>query len=78
MAQRETERFNCTGCGAKYKVVPVESPSSLSDESEIACVICGAPLKARDGGFALKYFLVEHVGKSIHTRRSRSTASAVH
>jgi hypothetical protein len=56
MPQRSPTPFNCPNCGAKYKVVEVEAPSATAD---LTCVSCGGPLPARDGGFLLKYFLVQ-------------------
>jgi transcription elongation factor Elf1 len=56
MADPEIADFTCMHCGAKYKVVRVET---LSEAQELTCVSCGAPLEAREGQFALKYFLVE-------------------
>ena len=56
MPQRSPTPFNCPNCGAKYKVVEVEAPSATAD---LTCVSCGDPLPARDGGFLLKYFLVQ-------------------
>ena len=48
--------FKCPNCSALYEVVPVEADSNSS--REIACLACGAPLIARDGKLALKYFLL--------------------
>ena len=48
--------FKCPNCSALYEVVPVEADSDSS--REIACLACGAPLIARDGKLALKYFLL--------------------
>jgi transcription elongation factor Elf1 len=57
MAEPEETRFNCPNCNAQYKVVRVEAPA-LANVEEITCVICSAPLQARDDKFVLKYFLV--------------------
>jgi hypothetical protein len=51
--------FDCPNCAAKYKIVRVEAPSELAADCEIRCVCCGASLRGREGGFLLKYFLVE-------------------
>jgi transcription elongation factor Elf1 len=47
--------FDCSRCGTQYKVVRVEAPAA-PDHQAIACLDCGAPLDAREGTFALKYF----------------------
>lgn len=57
MAEPAETRFNCPNCGAQYKIVPVEAPAVASVE-DVTCVNCGTALPARDGKFALKYFLV--------------------
>jgi hypothetical protein len=49
--------YECPNCGTRYKVVPVETPAKPGGR-EIICVSCGAPLNARQGKFALKYFRV--------------------
>lgn len=51
-------RFSCPQCGAQYRVVRVEAPE-ITDVEEVACISCEAAFVARDGRFALKYFLVE-------------------
>jgi len=59
-------RFNCANCGTHYKVVRVEAPTAA--DREIACLSCGVPLEAREGSFALKYFLV---GRGVARNRAR-------
>ena len=49
--------FACTNCNAQYKVVQVEG-TPTSDNRELTCVSCDAPLPAYEVGLALKYFLV--------------------
>ncbi len=56
MLEPAEARFNCANCGAQYKVVRVESPAT--EDREVACLTCAAPLEAREGKFALKYFRV--------------------
>jgi predicted Zn finger-like uncharacterized protein len=68
MAEAAETRFNCPNCGAHYKVVQVEAPALASME-EVTCINCGAALQARDGKFALKYFLVS--SKTKRDRRKR-------
>ena len=62
----EHPRFNCANCGALYKVVRVEAPTAA--DRDIACLSCGVPLEAREGRFALKYFLV---GRAAARNRAR-------
>jgi len=45
-------------CDAEYRVVGVTSNPAIADE--ITCRSCGGPLQGREGGLALKYFLVDH------------------
>jgi predicted Zn finger-like uncharacterized protein len=68
MAQPPETRFSCPNCHAHYKVVRVEAPVPSNPE-EVACINCGAALQARDGNFALKYFLVSP--KTKRERRKR-------
>lgn len=49
--------FRCSNCNALYQVVKAEAgPETV--ELETACSICSRPFVARDGQFALKYFLL--------------------
>ena len=57
LAKPETMRFDCPNCGANYKVIRVEADSQ-SDNRQITCRKCGAPLQGRQGDIVLKYFLV--------------------
>jgi DNA-directed RNA polymerase subunit RPC12/RpoP len=52
----ETKSFRCSTCDAVYKIVIIEAPPA--DDKPIECVSCGAPLVARIGRHALKYFRV--------------------
>ena len=58
MASSPASRFNCLNCGAVYEVVYVEA-EAVALNRELACLSCGASLQARQGQFALKYFLLE-------------------
>ena len=51
--------FDCSNCGAKYKLVRVEAPAGPTTDREITCISCGGPLHGREGKFLLKYFLIE-------------------
>ena len=51
--------FDCSNCGAQYKVVRIEAPPGPTTSREITCLSCGAPLHGREGKFVLKYFLIE-------------------
>lgn len=58
MTKPEFPRYSCKNCNGKYQVVRVEAVSAANDDRPLKCVICGAPLQAYEGKFALKYFLV--------------------
>jgi hypothetical protein len=58
MTSSPGSRFNCPNCGAVYEVVCVEAETVAVDRA-LACLGCSAPLQARQGGFVLKYFLLE-------------------
>jgi predicted RNA-binding Zn-ribbon protein involved in translation (DUF1610 family) len=68
MASSPASRFNCPNCGAVYEVVYVEA-ETVALNRELACLSCGAPLQARQGRFALKYFLLERPF-SVRPRRA--------
>ena len=51
--------FECPNCGAKYEIVRIEVPPQPTTDREVRCVSCGGSLRARQGMFVLKYFLVE-------------------
>lgn len=66
MVGTSTPHFSCPNCGTPYKLVRVEAesdPAPDPEESEIACPVCGAPLRGREGPFILKYFLLRRVGR---------------
>jgi hypothetical protein len=54
-AMYETASFQCPQCDSVYQVVRVEAESAC--DRAINCPVCHAPLRSRDGGFILKYFL---------------------
>jgi predicted RNA-binding Zn-ribbon protein involved in translation (DUF1610 family) len=62
-----TPRFNCPKCGTLYTIVPVE-PDGTSDDREVSCTSCSAPLPARDGGLVRKYFLLRRIGTAERAR----------
>jgi hypothetical protein len=49
--------FKCPNCDALYQVIKTEGGPKTSDR-EIECLVCGAPLAAREDEFVLKYFLL--------------------
>jgi hypothetical protein len=59
---KSTEFFTCPGCKALYQVVKVRA-SSATARDEVACRSCVESLPAREGSFALKYFLLRHAGR---------------
>jgi predicted Zn finger-like uncharacterized protein len=52
-----TEPFKCPNCGTFYQIVKADAGPE-TDDRQIKCRACGAPLNARDGQFVLKYFLM--------------------
>jgi transcription elongation factor Elf1 len=68
MSKLETAQFTCPTCNAEYRVVRVTADPALADR-EITCRSCGAPLQGREGGFVLKYFLVNR--PRVHALRRR-------
>jgi len=58
MPEPPDTQFSCPGCGAAYTVVRMHA-APVTQEEEIACVICGETLVGRDGRFVLKYFLTD-------------------
>jgi predicted Zn finger-like uncharacterized protein len=68
MSERQDPSFTCKNCGAHYKVVRVEEPSTMNDR-EVTCVNCDAALQARDDRFVLKYFLVATQGRPKRSPR---------
>jgi hypothetical protein len=61
-------KFECSTCQAEYKLVRIESPPT--HDKQLTCLSCGAPLRNREGKFALKYFRVSD-GKEIGRRNGR-------
>ncbi len=55
--------FTCPNCGAYYQVVKVEAGPE-TDNREINCRACGAPLAGREGKLVLKYFLLRKTARS--------------
>ena len=62
MVSEHPSDFDCPKCGAKYRVVGVETPSN-PEEAHVFCRSCQGPLEARYKQFLLKYFLVERPGE---------------
>jgi len=62
-------RFDCPKCGTPYTLLRVEADAT-SEDSAIACTVCGAPLLARDEQFVLKYFLMRRNGTRQDARYS--------
>jgi len=48
--------FTCPNCSSLYEVAKAEAMAEAIDPN-IACPTCDGPLPAREGQFALKYFL---------------------
>jgi len=64
--------FTCPNCNALYQLVKVEAGPE-TDNREIACPVCGAPLAGREGKFVLKYFLLRK-GTRRRPQRNRDAA----
>jgi hypothetical protein len=45
--------------------------AAITPDREITCRSCGAPLQAREGRYALKYFLVGRPRNQAHQSRRR-------
>jgi transcription elongation factor Elf1 len=61
MPTPSSTRFDCPKCGTPYTLLRVEADAT-SEDGEIACTVCGEPLRARDEQFVLKYFLMRRSG----------------
>ena len=61
-------RFKCPTCSAGYQVVRVDAgstgPAAPANDRELTCPVCRGPLRARDGQFIFKYFLVRRPGEA--------------
>ena len=55
--------FTCPNCGAHYQVVKVAAGRE-TDDREINCRSCGAPLAGREGKFVLKYSLLRKAARA--------------
>ena len=68
MTKPDKSRFKCPNCEANYKLVRAEAgPQSL--DRQVTCRSCGAPFPGREGGFVLKYFLVDRPRRKAPARR---------
>jgi hypothetical protein len=63
--------FTCPNCQALYSLVKVEAGPETNDR-ELACRVCDAPLPAREGRFVLKYFLLRNGGRGQRFRRVKA------
>jgi hypothetical protein len=61
-------KFRCPTCESEYLLVRVEAAPSAT-EHPLTCLSCGAPLRNREGRYALKYFRVN--GRPV-TRQRKS------
>jgi transcription elongation factor Elf1 len=55
--------FNCPNCQSLYQVIKVEAGPETNDR-ELSCRSCGAPLPSREDEFVLKYFLLQRAGRA--------------
>jgi predicted Zn finger-like uncharacterized protein len=59
MTKLQSPPFKCPNCEALYQVERIEA----ANDREIRCRDCGGPLRAREGQYALKYFLLRRSGE---------------
>ncbi len=69
MPSSSTSRFDCPKCGTPYTLLRVEADAT-SEDGDIACTVCGEPLRAREDQFVLKYFLMRRNGTRESARYS--------
>jgi hypothetical protein len=55
--------FTCPNCQSLYHVIKVEAGPETNDR-ELSCRSCGAPLPSRDDKFVLKYFLLQRAAQA--------------
>jgi hypothetical protein len=60
--------FNCANCDALYHVVKAEVEPDFTPR-EVTCLVCGAPLPARERNLLFKYFLLRRAGRRQNYRR---------
>ena len=68
--------FTCPNCRALYHVVKAEAGPE-TDSREIVCRACGRPLAGREGGFVLKYFLLQKADRTRGTSREGISKDAM-
>jgi predicted Zn finger-like uncharacterized protein len=68
MANSQSPPYKCPNCEALYQVVRAET--GPANDREITCRACGGPLRAREGKFSLKYFLLRRSGEFKRQRYS--------
>jgi predicted RNA-binding Zn-ribbon protein involved in translation (DUF1610 family) len=54
--------FNCPNCNALYQIIKVEAGPETVD-TQITCLVCGAPLPGRENGLVLKYFFLRKAAR---------------
>lgn len=60
MNNSEPILFSCPSCGAKYKIVTIDSPGSWY-HGKVACSKCNALFPAGDESLLFKYMVIRHV-----------------
>ena len=77
MAKAGTAHFTCPNCGALYHVVvKAEAGPEITNNPEVACHICSAPVPAREGQLILKYFLLRTAIHRQIWKRNQPRAAA--
>ena len=72
MPDGKTSKFSfykCPNCEALYQLI--KSQVSPRDDPQIACGACSTSLPAREGEFALKYFLLRELVPGQWGKRQR-------
>jgi hypothetical protein len=67
--------YRCPHCSALYHIIKVEAGPE-SDDREITCRSCGGPLRASEGKFILKYFLLRKAGRRQRWKQGLSVRAA--
>jgi predicted Zn finger-like uncharacterized protein len=73
MAKSTKVLFTCPNCSALYQVVKAEAGPETTDDPEVMCRICGAPLPAREDQWIVKYFLLRKASRREIWKRKLPT-----
>jgi predicted Zn finger-like uncharacterized protein len=73
MVKTAKNHFTCPNCSALYQVVKAEAGPETTDDPKVMCLICGAPLPAREDQWIIKYFLLRKAGRRQMLKRQPPT-----